>query len=231
MMDEKSPETAPPAQLKLCAENHDSRFWVQALPLLRALNASPQRNKLALMASGLIGVILLNAFGQIKLNAWFGSFYDTLVKRSVSLLTGEVISFLVIVGGLLCLVVAQTWLQETIKVRLREWITHDLMDQWLKPKRAYLLTQTGENGSNPDQYIQADARQLAEMSASLTIGLFHATLLLLSFVGVLWALYVVRNGMKGRYNADNYIGVEIFGLYWHFVDVVWILLFTLIYLV
>jgi heme/copper-type cytochrome/quinol oxidase subunit 3 len=50
-------------------------------------------------------------------------------------------------------------------------------------------------------------------------------------VGVLWALYVVRNGMKGRYNADNYIGVEIFGLYWHFVDVVWILLFTLIYLV
>ena len=62
MMDEKSPETAPPAQLKLCAEKHDSRFWVQALPLLRALNASPQRNKLALMASGLIGVILLNAF-------------------------------------------------------------------------------------------------------------------------------------------------------------------------
>jgi len=50
-------------------------------------------------------------------------------------------------------------------------------------------------------------------------------------VGVLWALYIVRNGMKGRYNAHNYIGVEIFGLYWHFVDVVWILLFTLIYLV
>jgi cytochrome c oxidase subunit 3 len=50
-------------------------------------------------------------------------------------------------------------------------------------------------------------------------------------VGVLWALYVVRNGIKGKYNADNYIGVEIFGLYWHFVDVVWILLFTLIYLV
>ena len=56
---------------------------------------------------------------------------------------------------------AQTWLQETIKVRLREWLTHDLMDQWLKPRRAYLLTQTGEAGANPDQYIQADARHLA----------------------------------------------------------------------
>jgi len=50
-------------------------------------------------------------------------------------------------------------------------------------------------------------------------------------IGVLWALFVVRNGLKGRYSARNFIGVEIFGLYWHFVDVVWILLFTLIYLV
>jgi heme/copper-type cytochrome/quinol oxidase subunit 3 len=50
-------------------------------------------------------------------------------------------------------------------------------------------------------------------------------------VGVLWALFVVNNARKGRYSADNHAGVEVFGLYWHFVDVVWILLFTLIYLV
>ena len=49
-------------------------------------------------------------------------------------------------------------------------------------------------------------------------------------VGVLWALFVVRNAYLNRYSAKNYIGVEIFGLYWHFVDVVWIFLFTLIYL-
>jgi putative ATP-binding cassette transporter len=161
---------------------------VQALPLLRALYASSYRNKLALMAAGIGLVIVTNTFGQIKLNAWLGSFYDTLVQRSLSTLAHELLVFLVIVGGLLCLVVAQTWLQETLKVKLREWLTHDLMDQWLKPRRAYLLTQAGEDGSNPDQYIQSDARHLAEMSASLVIGLFHATLLLTSFIGVLWAL-------------------------------------------
>ncbi len=48
--------------------------------------------------------------------------------------------------------------------------------------------------------------------------------------GVLWALLVLRRGSQGRYDA-NPIGVEIFGLYWHFVDVVWIILFTLIYLI
>jgi len=49
-------------------------------------------------------------------------------------------------------------------------------------------------------------------------------------VGVFWALLVLRRGIVGRYDS-NAIGVEIFGLYWHFVDVVWILLFTLIYLI
>jgi heme/copper-type cytochrome/quinol oxidase subunit 3 len=50
-------------------------------------------------------------------------------------------------------------------------------------------------------------------------------------IGVLWALRVVMRARKGYYSAQNSLGVEIFGLYWHFVDVVWILLFTLIYLV
>jgi heme/copper-type cytochrome/quinol oxidase subunit 3 len=29
--------------------------------------------------------------------------------------------------------------------------------------------------------------------------------------------------------AERYVSVEVFGLYWHFVDVVWIILFTFIY--
>lgn len=49
-------------------------------------------------------------------------------------------------------------------------------------------------------------------------------------VGVLWALFVIWRGYRGAYD-ENAIGVEMFGLYWHFVDVVWIGLFTLIYLV
>lgn len=53
-------------------------------------------------------------------------------------------------------------------------------------------------------------------------------------VGVIWALIVLRRGRNGRYDSStggNPVGVEVFGLYWHFVDVVWILLFTLLYLI
>ncbi|GAB4515543.1 MAG: cytochrome c oxidase subunit 3 family protein [Anaerolineae bacterium] len=50
-------------------------------------------------------------------------------------------------------------------------------------------------------------------------------------VGVIWCIAVIRGASKGEYGPRNYLGVEIFGLYWHFVDVVWIILFTLIYLI
>ncbi|HVU10556.1 MAG TPA: cytochrome c oxidase subunit 3 [Phototrophicaceae bacterium] len=48
--------------------------------------------------------------------------------------------------------------------------------------------------------------------------------------GVIWAIWVVNGALKGKYKDGKYLGVEIFGLFWHFVDVVWIVLFTVIYL-
>ncbi len=48
--------------------------------------------------------------------------------------------------------------------------------------------------------------------------------------GVLWAVFVALGARRGRYSPRNYLGVEVFGLYWHFVDVIWIFIFTIIYL-
>jgi cytochrome c oxidase subunit 3/cytochrome o ubiquinol oxidase subunit 3 len=50
------------------------------------------------------------------------------------------------------------------------------------------------------------------------------------FGGVIWALIVALHSLRGGFNAEEHMGVEIFGLYWHFVDVVWIFIFTLVYL-
>ena len=51
------------------------------------------------------------------------------------------------------------------------------------------------------------------------------------FIGVLWAFGVLFVTWRNWFSKDKYAGVEIFGLYWHFVDIVWIILFMLIYLV
>ncbi len=49
-------------------------------------------------------------------------------------------------------------------------------------------------------------------------------------IGIVWALGVLVAAGRNWFSKDHYQGVEIFGLYWHFVDVVWIILFMLIYL-
>lgn len=49
-------------------------------------------------------------------------------------------------------------------------------------------------------------------------------------VGVIWLLSLLFYGRKGGLGADKADDVEVAGLYWHFVDIVWIVLFTVIYL-
>jgi len=51
------------------------------------------------------------------------------------------------------------------------------------------------------------------------------------FIGVLWAIYILVGNRRLPYTRENHLGIENFGLYWHFVDIVWIVLFTLIYLI
>ncbi len=48
--------------------------------------------------------------------------------------------------------------------------------------------------------------------------------------GIAWALSTMVKALRGGYTAQEHAGVEVFGLYWHFVDIVWIVLFTVIYL-
>ena len=48
--------------------------------------------------------------------------------------------------------------------------------------------------------------------------------------GVIYLSVIAMRGQKGVFSATNWNEVEIAGLYWHFVDLVWILVFTFIYL-
>ncbi len=49
-------------------------------------------------------------------------------------------------------------------------------------------------------------------------------------VGIGLMLWMMRCSWKGYFTPSNYDGLEMFGLYWHFVDVVWIFLFPMLYL-
>ena len=154
----------------------------------RIFLTSPNRRVVIALGVALCGVVGATAFGQIKLNAWNQPFYDSLSHKDFAAFLYQLVIFGVIAGGLLILNVAQTWLNQTTKVKLREGLVRDLFDQWLEPRRAFRLADAGEIGVNPDQRIHEDARHLTELSTDLGIGLLQSSLLLGSFIGVLWIL-------------------------------------------
>jgi len=177
-------KTQPSNARRIAAESLSSHLKLT----LDALTGSRQRSALIWLGAGLAVVIAATAYGQIRLNAWNKPFYDALARKDLSGFGDQLIVFAIIAGALLLLNVTQTWLANMTKLTLRESLTRDLFLQWLTPHRSFGIAAMGEIGVNPDQRIHADAQHLADLSTDLGVGLLQATLLLISFIGVLWAL-------------------------------------------
>ncbi len=156
--------------------------------MIRALFASPIRNTLFLLSGAIFIVIVATAYGQIRLNRWNQPFYDALAHRDFRNFMVQLGVFTIIVGALLVLNVAQRWLSENLKLKLREGLVLDLVGEWLKPHRAFRLAKVGPVGVNPDQRMHEDARHLTELSADLGVQLLQASILLVTFVEILWSI-------------------------------------------
>lgn len=163
---------------------------------------SPGRRGIWLLVAGVTAVICGATFGQIQLNIWQRDFFDALAQRQLDALLHQLLVFTAIVAVLVTLQVGQTWLREILQIKLRDAVTGDLLDGWLQPRRAYLLTWAGEVGVNPDHRIQEDCRHLCELFAELGVGLLQSTLMLVSFVGVLWVLSENVALMVGGYSLE-----------------------------
>jgi putative ATP-binding cassette transporter len=156
--------------------------------MIRALWAAPVRTTLLLLAAALCVVVAATAYGQIRLNSWNRPFYDALSRHDFAQFLVQLGVFGLIAGALLVLNVAQRWLSETLKLKLRLGLAHDLIQNWLQPGRAFRLANAGAMGVNPDQRMHEDARHLTELSADLGVGLLQSSILLGMFVKVLWSL-------------------------------------------
>ncbi|MBB3611685.1 ABC transporter ATP-binding protein/permease [Rhizobium sp. BK602] len=167
-----------------------SAFWNSAV-----------RIKIISLTVSLFVVILFTAYVQVLLNNWNAPFYDSLARRDTDAFFHQLGVFGIIAGTLLVLNVIQAWLNQMTALYMREGLARDLVNQWLQAKRALRLASSGLIGVNPDQRLHEDARNLAESTTGLAIGLVQATILLLSFIGVLWEL---SSGMVFHYGEMSF---------------------------
>jgi putative ATP-binding cassette transporter len=156
--------------------------------MLPAFFASSVRNTIIYVALATLVVIGGTAVGQVILNRWYQPFYDAIERRNLPAFFDQLLVFAVIASGLLVLNICQTWLNQRMRIKLREGLTLDLIGEWLQPRRAFRIAKAGDIGVNPDQRMQQDAGHLADLTTDLGFGLLQSSVMLASFVGVLWSL-------------------------------------------
>jgi putative ATP-binding cassette transporter len=190
------------AARKAAAEKAASRLGSQLGMMIRALRGSPVAKTLIALCVAAVAVIVATAYGQIRLNSWNKPFYDALSRRDLHDFMYQLGVFFIIATAILILNVAQRWVVEMLKLKMRQGIVYDLLRDWMLPRRAFWLANAGgPMGVNPDQRMHEDARKLCELSSDLGTGLLQATILFSIFAGVLWTL---SNGFTVRFHDRDY---------------------------
>jgi cytochrome c oxidase subunit 3 len=49
------------------------------------------------------------------------------------------------------------------------------------------------------------------------------------FIGLCALAIVTTRAFRGHYSAEHHLGMEVPGIYWHFVDIMWIIVFLTVY--
>jgi cytochrome c oxidase subunit 3 len=80
---------------------------------------------------------------------------------------------------------------------------------------------------HPDQYAKPEHAQIFFALYFIMTGL-HALHMVIGLGIFSWLLWMA---WKGRFTPEYHTPLEVGGLYWHFVDIVWIYLFPLLYLI
>lgn len=81
-------------------------------------------------------------------------------------------------------------------------------------------------------------QQFVHEGLTISTNLFGSTFFVLTgthglhvAVGVIWLTTLLILSLRDNLGPEKALNVEISGLYWHFVDVVWIVIFTVVYLI
>jgi cytochrome c oxidase subunit 3 len=87
-------------------------------------------------------------------------------------------------------------------------------------------------GLQVHEYVNLHAEGVTPDSAAYASAFFcltglHGTHVL---VGATLLAIALTRSLRGHYSPEHHMGVELTGLYWHFVDLVWVILFTVVYL-
>ncbi len=183
-------ESVPrPRMTDAAAPAHQGRFFRDFLRLAGPFwTTGPQRWRARVwtFAMALLGAAQVGL--AIRLNLWNADFFDALERRSMDRFLTQIGIFAAIVAAAVLTNAFHMVARRRLCLAWREWLTHRVVGNWMEEARHYQVAQIPGDHDNPDGRIAEDIRIATEHAVDLAHSLLYATLLLVTFVGVLWTL-------------------------------------------
>ena len=168
--------------------NLTRQFFRDVWYLTKSYWQSEEKKKAFFLLGCIIALTLGVVYMLVLLNQWNNSFYSALQNYDAKKIFDELIHFSWLAAIYILLAVYSYYLQQTLILNWRRWLTTRFIDIWLQNKTYYNLQMFGKDTDNPDQRISEDVRQFVEMTLSFGIGILKAFCTFASFVIILYNL-------------------------------------------
>lgn len=168
--------------------NLTRQFFRDVCYLTKSYWQSEEKKKAFFLLGCIIALTLGVVYMLVLLNQWNNSFYSALQNYDAKKIFDELIHFSWLAAIYILLAVYSYYLQQTLILNWRRWLTTRFIDIWLQNKTYYNLQMFGKDTDNPDQRISEDVRQFVEMTLSFGIGILKAFCTFASFVVILYNL-------------------------------------------
>lgn len=168
--------------------NLTRQFFRDVWYLTKSYWQSEEKKKAFFLLGCIIALTLGVVYMLVLLNQWNNSFYSALQNYDAKKIFDELIHFSWLAAIYILLAVYSYYLQQTLILNWRRWLTTRFIDIWLQNKTYYNLQMFGKDTDNPDQRISEDVRQFVEMTLSFGTGILKAFCTFASFVVILYNL-------------------------------------------
>lgn len=168
--------------------NLTRQFFRDVWYLTKSYWQSEEKKKAFFLLACIIALTLGVVYMLVLLNQWNNSFYSALQNYDAKKIFDELIHFSWLAAIYILLAVYSYYLQQTLILNWRRWLTTRFIDIWLQNKTYYNLQMFGKDTDNPDQRISEDVRQFVEMTLSFGIGILKSFCTFASFVVILYNL-------------------------------------------
>lgn len=154
-----------------------SRYW-----------KSEEKRSAYLYLGGIATLTIAAVYMTLLLNEWFNEFYSALQAYDSEAVYHGLLKFTVLAFAHIIFAVYAYYLQQTLALRWRRWLTKSYLSRWTGKTLYYRMEMFSDGTDNPDQRISEDINLFTARTLSFGTGLLRSITTIFCFIFVLYKL-------------------------------------------